>query len=58
MQRLEEHIYKSWRYLFSEANNIDSLKTDGYLTDLRGVYIYLRSKNIGQHNMKRISVSV
>ena len=34
---------RSWRYLFSEANNIDSLKSDGHLTYLRGIYLSLRS---------------
>ena len=43
---------RSWRYLFSEANNIDSSKRVAYL------YLSLRSLYIGQHNMKRISDSI
>ena len=38
---------RSWRYLFSEANNIDSLKSDGHLTYMRGIYLSLRSLYIG-----------
>ena len=43
---------RSWRYLFLEANNVDSLKRDGHLTYLRGIYLSLRSLYIGHDNMK------
>ena len=43
---------RSWRYLFLEANNIDSLKSDGHLTYLRGIYLSLDSLYIGHDNMK------
>ena len=34
---------QSWRYLFSEASNIDSLRCDGQLTYLRRMYSPLGS---------------
>ena len=43
---------RSWRNLFSEANNIVSLNSDGHLTYLRGIYLSLRSLYIGHDNMK------
>ena len=42
---------RSWRYLFSEANYIDSLKSDGHLTYLRGI-LPRRSLSIVHDNMK------
>ena len=48
---------RSWRYLFSEANYIDSLKSDGHLTYLRGI-LPRRSLSIAHDNMMRISDSV